>query len=102
MGERRPSRGEWDREIARLSPEILRDPVAHAVAAMAEQVFAEYEALLAAHGRNDALTRRLAEPAAEWDGGDTGISGPFLTHFGGDGTVHIGARPDCPDCLRAG
>jgi hypothetical protein len=40
----------WDAEISRLTPEILRDPVAYRLAHVAQLAFDEYEARIKAMG----------------------------------------------------
>lgn len=40
----------WDQEVTRLMPEILRDPVAYALAHVATKAFDEYEAKIKAMG----------------------------------------------------
>jgi DNA-binding transcriptional MerR regulator len=46
------ARQDFNREVARLAPEILRDPVAYAVVHMAEVVFGEYEQRLMQQARS--------------------------------------------------
>jgi hypothetical protein len=77
------ARENWEREIARLWPEILRSPAAYAAVGLAEQVFAEYDADL--KGTRETVTD-LAEKC------------PLLASSGSKVSVHAGTRVDCPVC----
>jgi hypothetical protein len=77
------ARENWEREIARLWPEILRSSVAYALAGLAEQVFAEYDVELKG-------TREMVTDLAD--------KCPLLASSGAGVSVHAGTRVDCPVC----
>jgi hypothetical protein len=77
------ARENWEREIARLWPEVLRSPAAYALAGLAEQVFAEYDSELKG-------TREMVTDLAD--------KCPLLAGSGSGVSVHAGTRVDCPVC----